>query len=48
MRVIDEDDHSIEATIVKIVTEIMKNNVVLSRYDLKYNPVSNDAAWIMF
>ena len=30
------------------LSDIMKNNLILSRYDIKFNPMSNDAATILF
>lgn len=48
MRTIAEDDQSMEAKIMRLLCEIMRHSMVIKKYDLRFNPISNDAANILF
>jgi S-ribosylhomocysteine lyase LuxS involved in autoinducer biosynthesis len=48
IRNVNADDHSLSANIVRLLCQIMTENLLIRKYDLRFNPLSNDAAIMIF
>ena len=47
-KVIHENDKSLEAEILGQLIHIMRSSKKIMKYDIRFNPISNDAAIMLF
>jgi hypothetical protein len=47
-KAIKADDKSVGADILRTFVQLMEKNLLLFKYDLRFNPLSHDAALILY